>query len=58
LVVQAGEEPAEQVGPVGLAMFGGVVLLALQGGPELDAGLEERAGLADRVGLVNLIQPP
>jgi hypothetical protein len=33
----------EQGGAVGLAMFGGVVVLALQGGPELDAGLEEGA---------------
>jgi hypothetical protein len=27
----------------------GVVVLGLQGGPELDAGLEERAVLADRL---------
>jgi hypothetical protein len=47
LLVDAGEEPVEQVGAVGLVMFGGVVALAEQGGPELDAGLEERAGFAD-----------
>jgi hypothetical protein len=32
----------------GLAVGGGVVVLGLQGGPELDAGLEEGAGFADR----------
>ncbi len=41
------EEPVEQVGAVGLVVLGGVVALALQGGPELDAGLEEGAGFAD-----------
>ena len=32
-----------------LAHGGGVVVLGLQGGAELDAGLEERAGFADRL---------
>jgi hypothetical protein len=45
--VDAGEELVEQVGAVGLVVFGGVVALALQGGSEFDAGLEEGAGLAD-----------
>ena len=40
-------EPVEQVGAVGLLVVGGVVTLALQGGSELEAGLEERAGFAD-----------
>ena len=47
LVVDAGQEPGEQVGAVGLVVVGGVVALALQDGPELDAGLEEGAGFAD-----------
>jgi hypothetical protein len=47
LFVQSDEEPCEQVGAVGLVVFGGVVALALQRGPEFDAGLEERAGFAD-----------
>ena len=47
LVVDAGEELVEQVGAVGLVVLGGVVVLALQGGSELDAGLEEGAGFAD-----------
>src|SRR5450759_5860227 len=34
--------------PVGLRFGVGVVVLGLQGGPELNAGLEERAGLTDR----------
>lgn len=34
---------------MGLALGRGVVVLGQQGGPELDAGLEERAGLADRL---------
>jgi hypothetical protein len=46
-MVDAGQEPFEQVGAVSLVVVGGVVTLALQGGPELDAGLEEGAGLAD-----------
>jgi len=32
-----------------LSFGGGVVALFLQGGAELDGGLEERAGLADRL---------
>jgi hypothetical protein len=40
LFVEVGEELVEQVGAVGLVVFGGVVVLALQGGPELDAGLD------------------
>ena len=32
---------------MGLLVFGGVVVLALQGRAELDAGLEEGAGFAD-----------
>jgi hypothetical protein len=47
LVVDAGQELVEQVGPVELVVLGGVVALAEQGGPELDAGLEEGAGFAD-----------
>jgi len=47
LVVEAGDESLEEVGAVGLLMLGGVVVLALQGGPEFDAGLEAGAGLAD-----------
>jgi hypothetical protein len=35
--------------PVGLGFGVGVVVLGLQGWPELDAGLEERAGLTDRL---------
>jgi hypothetical protein len=44
---RCGEEAVEQVGAVGLVVVGGVVALALQGGSELDAGLEEGAGFAD-----------
>jgi hypothetical protein len=41
-----------------LVAGGGVVVLGLQGGPELDAGLEEGAGLADRLeGAVQLRGP-
>jgi hypothetical protein len=47
LLVDAAEEPVEEIGSVGLVVVGSVVALALQGGPELDAGLEEGAGLAD-----------
>ena len=39
--MQAGEQLCEQVLPAGLVFRGGVVVLGLQGGPELDAGLEE-----------------
>jgi hypothetical protein len=44
LLVDAVEESVEQVGAVALVVLCGVVALALQGRPELDAGLEERAG--------------
>jgi hypothetical protein len=47
-VVDAVEEAAEEFGAVGLVLGDGVVVLILQGGPELNAGLEERAGFADR----------
>jgi hypothetical protein len=47
LLVDAVEESVEQVGAVALVVLCGVVALALQGGPELDAGLEEGAGFAD-----------
>ena len=47
MLVYAGQEAVEKVGAVGLVVVGGVVALALQGGSELDAGLEEGAGLAD-----------
>jgi len=46
-VVDAVEESGEQLPPSGLVLRGGVVVLVLQGGAEIDAGLEERAGLAD-----------
>jgi hypothetical protein len=42
------EELVEEVRSVVLALGCGVVVLGLQGGSELDAGLEERAGFADR----------
>jgi hypothetical protein len=39
-------------------MGGGVVMLGLPGGPEVDAGLEERAGFADGLeGAVQLGSP-
>jgi hypothetical protein len=41
LLVDVAEELVEQVGSMGLVVVGGVVALALQGGPELDAGVEE-----------------
>ena len=47
MVVEAGEESVEQVGAVVLVVFGGVVALPDEGGPELDAGLEGGAGFAD-----------
>jgi hypothetical protein len=47
LVIEVGDESMEEVGAVGLLMLDGVVVLALEGGPELDAGLEEGAGFAD-----------
>jgi hypothetical protein len=46
-LVDAAEESVEQLSAVGVVVVGGVVALALQGGPELDAGLEEGAGFAD-----------
>jgi len=46
-LVQAGEQLLEQVLASGLVFRGGVVVLGLHGGPELDAGLEECAVLAD-----------
>jgi hypothetical protein len=36
-VVESVEEPAEEVGSVVLSLLGGVVVLGLQGGPEVDA---------------------
>jgi hypothetical protein len=39
VVVETVEELVEQVGPVGLVVCCGVVVLVLQGGSELDAGL-------------------
>jgi hypothetical protein len=41
-VVDAGEEPGEWLLAAGLGVCGGVVVLGLQGWPELDAGLEGR----------------
>ena len=46
-MVEVVEELGEEVLSGGLVVSGGVVVLGLQGGSELDAGLEERAGLAD-----------
>jgi hypothetical protein len=46
-LVADGEEAVEEVGAVGLVTVGGVVALVLQGGSELDAGVEEGAGFAD-----------
>jgi hypothetical protein len=48
VVVDAAEELAEELLAAGLVVRGGVVVLGLQGGPELDAGLEVAAGFADR----------
>jgi len=47
-LVDVGQELVEQISAVGLVVFGGVVVLALQGGPEFDAGGEEGAGFTDR----------
>jgi hypothetical protein len=44
----------EQVVPLVLTVAGGVVVLGLEGGPELDAGLEEGARFA--VGLERAVQ--
>ncbi len=46
---EAFEEPVEDLLSADLALVGGVVALALEGGPELDGGLEERARFADRL---------
>ncbi len=46
-MINAGEKTVEEVGAVGLVVVGGVAALALQGGSELYAGLEEGAGFAD-----------
>ncbi len=43
-MVEVVEQVGEELLPAGLAVCGGVVVQGLQGGPELDAGLEERAG--------------
>ena len=43
VLVQAGEQLLEHVLAAGLGFRGGVVVLGLQGGPELYAGLEECA---------------
>ena len=47
-VVEAGEQSVEDLFPPDLALGVGVVALSLQGGAELDGGLEEGARLADR----------
>jgi hypothetical protein len=39
----------EEFDPMGLVVIGGVVALTLQGGPELDVGVEVGAGFADRL---------
>jgi integrase len=46
--VESGEEAVEDLLPADLSLAGSVVALGLQGGPELDGGLEERARFADR----------
>jgi hypothetical protein len=48
-VVEAGQQAVEDLLAAQLALGVGVVALALQGGAELDGGLEERARLADRL---------
>ena len=48
-LVEAGQESVEDFLPPGLALVGGVVALLLEGGAELDGGLEEGAGFADRL---------
>ena len=47
--VESGEESVEDLLAPHLSFGGGVVALALQGGPELDGGHEEGAGFADRL---------
>ena len=54
MVVDPLQHAAEQIGPVRLLLGGGVVVLGLQRGSELDAGLEEGAGLTD--GLERAVQ--
>jgi hypothetical protein len=49
-----GDQGAEQGGAACLVLGKGVVVLGLEGGPELDAGLEVAAGLAD--GLKGAVQ--
>jgi hypothetical protein len=46
LLVDLLDEFVEDGGAFGLAVFLGVVALALEGGPELDGGLEVAAGFA------------
>jgi hypothetical protein len=46
LLVDSLDEFVEDGGAFGLAVFLGVVALALEGGPELDGGLEVAAGFA------------
>ena len=46
LLVDSLDEFVEDSGAFGLAVFLGVVALALEGGPELDGGLEIAAGFA------------
>jgi hypothetical protein len=47
-LVDAVEQVLVEVGAAGLVVVGGMVALALQGGPELDGGGEESAAFADR----------
>jgi hypothetical protein len=46
-VREVAEELAEEVGSMILVVGCGVAVLGLEGGSELDTGLEERAGFAD-----------
>jgi len=46
-LTEAGQQSVEDFLAPGLALGGGVVALGLQGGAELDGGLEERARFAD-----------
>ena len=46
-VVEVAEQLVEELSAVGLSFVGGVVVLGLEGGAELDAGLEERAAFTD-----------
>ena len=48
LGVEPLEQPVEDLQPPDLALVGGVVALALEGGAELERGLEVGAGFADR----------